>query len=106
MNGAFLGSFGDQPLPAGWRRETAVAVLGGGEFDLTQTEPGPDARLRAIAVFGSIKIRVPAGSRVSMGGTSIFGSRTVQVAQGDGPVLHVGALALFGTVQVEQALTP
>lgn len=106
MNVAFFGSFSDQPLPANWRRETAVALLGGGEFDLAQAEPGPDARLRAIAVFGSIKIRVPPGSRISMGGTSIFGSRKVQVTQRDGPALHVGGLALFGSVNVEEALAP
>ncbi len=101
MNLALLGSFGDQPLAVGWTQETAVAFLGGGEFDLRQAEPGEGARLRAISIFGSIEIRVPHGSQVSMGGASIFGSRKVKAEQGDGPAFQISGWAIFGSIKVE-----
>jgi hypothetical protein len=46
MNLAVLGGFGERPIPPGWTNETAVAILGGGDIDLTQSPPGESARLR------------------------------------------------------------
>lgn len=101
MNLALLGSFSDQPLGAGWTKETAVAFLGGGEFDLRQAEPGEAARLRAVSILGSIEIRVPRGSQVSMSGASIFGSRKVKAEQGEGPAFRISGWAIFGSIKVE-----
>ena len=40
MNVAVFGSFGQRVLASGWSRETAVALLGGGDFDLTGVVSG------------------------------------------------------------------
>lgn len=100
MNLAFLGGFGPAPLEPGWTEQTAVAVLGGGEFDLTDAPPGPDARLRAYAILGGIEIKVPPGTHVRLDGVSILGGREVKVGPGDGPVVHVTAVAVLGGITV------
>ena len=58
MNIVVFGSFGKRMLAPGWTKETAVALAGGGDFDLTGVEPGENARLTAVAVFGGIDIIV------------------------------------------------
>jgi len=100
MNLAVFGGFGKAPPPGGWRRSTAIAVLGGGELDLTRAVPGDGARLTAIAFLGGIDVRVPEGSRVSLTGLSLFGGRDVKVEPGDGPEIHVRAVAVLGGVSV------
>jgi hypothetical protein len=44
MNVAIFGSFGKRLLAPGWKKETAFAALGGGEFDLSDAPPGDHAR--------------------------------------------------------------
>jgi hypothetical protein len=100
MNLAVFGGFGEAPPPDGWRRSTAVAVLGGGELDLTRTTPGHGARLTALAFLGGIDVRVPEGARVSLSGISLFGGRDVKVEPGDGPAIDVRAVAVLGGVSV------
>lgn len=100
MNVAMFGGFGKVPPPPGWRRETAVAVLGGGELDLTRAAPADDARLTAVALLGGIDVKVPEGARVSMSGFSLLGGRDVKVAPGDGPVIRIRAVAVLGGVSV------
>jgi hypothetical protein len=85
MNIAILGGFGKRPLAPGWKRETAFAVLGGGEFDLSDAPGSEGARLNAIAVLGGIKLRVAPGTRVTMSGFSFLGGREALVQPGDGP---------------------
>ena len=79
MNIAIFGSFGRRMLAAGWVQQSALAFLGGGDFDLTGVEPGPGAQLTAIAVFGGIDIIVDEGTQVTMDGFSLFGSREVEI---------------------------
>ena len=100
MNIAVFGSFGERVLASGWSRETAIALLGGGDFDLTGVVPGDNARLTAVAVFGGIDVIVDEGTQVTMSGFSLFGSRVVKVAPGDGPAMKVRAFAFFGGVEV------
>lgn len=100
MNLALFGGFGKRPLAPGWGDETAVAIFGGGEIDLTASPPGPAARLTAVAVFGGIEITVPEGTRVALSGFGIFGGRDVRVVPGDGPELRLRAYAVFGGVEV------
>ncbi len=59
MNGAVFGSFGERMLADGWTRETAFALAGGGDFDLTGVTPGESATLTAIAVFGGVDVTSP-----------------------------------------------
>jgi hypothetical protein len=100
MNVGILGGFSRTPLAPGWRRETALAFLGGGEFDLGAAPPGEGARLTAVAILGGIDVRVPEGTRVAMSGISLLGGREVKVPEGDGPVIRVRGLALLGGISV------
>jgi hypothetical protein len=100
MNVAMFGGFDKAPPPEGWRRSTAIAVLGGGELDLTRAVPGDGARLTAVAVFGGIDVHVPEGARVALSGISLFGGRDVKVEPGDGPEIRVRAVAVLGGVSV------
>ena len=84
MNVALFGGFGKTPLAPGWRRETAIALLGGGDLDLAAAPPADGARLTAIAVFGGIDVRVPAGVRIAMSGLSLAGGPRRQGAAGRG----------------------
>lgn len=49
-NVAIFGSFGKRLLAPGWKKETAFAALGGGEFDLSDAPPAtmPDNRHRHL----------------------------------------------------------
>jgi hypothetical protein len=100
MNVAVFGGFGKAPLAPGWRRETALALLGGGDLDLGATAPAEGARLTAIAVFGGVDVRVPPGTRIAMSGLSLFGGREVKMPAGDGPTIRVRAVAVFGGVTI------
>jgi hypothetical protein len=102
MNVAVFGGFGHRPLGPGWKRETALAVFGGGEFDLSDAPPSEGARLVAIAVFGGISVEVAPGTRVTMHGFSFLGGREAAVVPGDGPELHVTAVAVLGGVSIEE----
>lgn len=101
MNVAVMGSFGKRGLAPGWTRERALAFLGGGEFDLTGVEPGDEAKLTAIALFGSIEVMVDAGTPVTMSGFSLFGSRDVTVRAESGTPIHIRGIAIFGAVDVK-----
>ncbi len=101
MNIVVFGSFGKRVLPKGWTRETTVALLGSGEFDLSGVEPGETPRLTAAAVLGSVKIIVDEGTNIALSGFSLLGSRNVEVAGGDGPTIHVRGIAILGSVNVE-----
>ena len=106
MNVVIFGSFGKRMLAAGWKKETAIALAGGGDFDLTGIEPGENARLTAVAIFGGIDVVVDDNTNVTMGGFSMFGSREVTVSGGDGPTIRVRAFALFGGIDVAPPKQP
>jgi len=100
-NFAILGGFGKMPVASGWTKETAVAVLGGGELDLASAPPGLDARLTAVAIFGGMDILVPPATTVSLSGLSLLGGRDVKVAPGDGPTIAIRAIAVLGGITVK-----
>lgn len=100
MNIVVFGSFKKRVLPAGWTKDTAIAVLGSGDFDLAGVQPGENARLTAAAMLGSITIVVDEGTNVAMGGFSLFGSRQVKVTSGDGPTIQVLGIVVFGSVTI------
>ena len=101
MNVAIFGGFGKRPLAPGWKKETAVAALGGGEFDISDAPPAEESRLTLVAVLGGIRVLVAPGTRVRMHGFSLFGGRDALVPPGEGPDLHVTAVAVFGGVRIE-----
>lgn len=102
MNVAIFGGFGKRPLAPGWKRETALAALGGGEFDITDAPPGEGAQLVAVAILGGIKVQVVPGTKVRMHGVSLLGGREATVRPGDGPELNVTAVAILGGVKIEE----
>jgi hypothetical protein len=102
VNIAIFGGFDKRPFAPGWTKQTAVAVLGGGEIDLTAAPPADGAVLTAVALFGAIEVVAPAGSRVTLSGLSLFGGRSVTVVAGDGPAFAVRAFAVFGGIEVKE----
>jgi hypothetical protein len=106
MNVAVFGGFSKAPFAPGWRRQTALALLGGGELDLGAATPADDARLTAIAVLGGIDVRVPPDARVELSGLSLFGGRDVKVPPGDGPTIRVRAFAILGGVSIQPSEAP
>jgi hypothetical protein len=102
MNVAILGGFGKRPLAPGWKRETAFAALGGGEFDLSEAPANQGGLLTVVAVLGGIKVLVAPGTRVTMHGFSFLGGRDAVVTPGDGPELNVVAVAILGGVRIEE----
>lgn len=84
----------------GWTKETVVSVLGSLKLDLSGSPPAEGARLTVVAVVGSNKIILPRGTRASVSGLSIVGSRNVKIAQGEGPAVSVAVYALFGATTI------
>ena len=101
MNVAVFGSFGRRVLAPGWTHETAVSFFGSGDIDLARVEAGNDPRITAVGIFGGIDIIVDEGSRVTMSGFSLFGSRKTEIVAGAGPSLHISAIAIFGSIKVK-----
>jgi hypothetical protein len=102
VNIAIFGGFGKRPLAPGWKKETAFAALGGGDFDISDAPPTDGSRMTAIAVFGGIRVQVAPGTKVRMHGFSLFGSRAALVKPGDGPELTITAVAILGGVRIEE----
>ncbi len=80
----------------------AYAVLGSAEIDLCRDDLPADLSLRAVAVLGNVEVLVPRGVTVHVRGSSVLGSRDVDVVPGrpGGPVVHLDARAVLGSVQV------
>lgn len=97
----FVTVFGDRrgTVPAGWTKEMIVSLLGDARIDAS-AEAGPGATVTFLGLAGDAIIRVPPGSRVTGGGFSLFGDRTVEVSPGDGPEIVVNAYSVFGDLQV------
>lgn len=87
--------------------QVAVAVFGSVKLDLAQAQlTTMDGELKANAIFGEVKITVPADIEVQVAGTGVFGEfkridkRTNPVASAGRPVLRITGIALFGSVEV------
>jgi hypothetical protein len=102
VNIALFGGFDKRPFGPGWKRETIVAVLGGGDIDLTESPPDGEGLLRVVAFLGGVDITVAPGTSVSLSGMSLFGGRSVNVQEGDGPRIKLNAIAIFGGVDVKE----
>ena len=102
MNVALFGGFDKRPIAPGWKKETLVAVFGGGDVDLTASPPDGEGHLTAVAFLGGIDIAVAPETSVSLSGLSLFGGRTVNVREGSGPRIKLNAIAIFGGVNVKE----
>lgn len=92
----------DAPDGTEYRGGELTAVFGSLDADLTRAKPPPDgARMKATSVLGGVKVRVPAGWRVSVHGTPVLGATVDRTAhRADGPTLDIEAVAVFGNVEV------
>lgn len=83
-----------------------VSVFGGADLDLrdAQLDAG-GASIDVVAVFGGADIIVPEGWDVRCAGLPLFGGFSDKTgagsAGGNGPLLDVGGVALFGGVEVK-----
>jgi len=100
MQLAIFGNTSEAGFAPGWMNETAVAVFGSANLDLTRQSPLSDAALKVAAIFGSAKIIVPPGARVITKGIALFGNSRVKVEHGAGPELQVNFFVLFGQVTI------
>jgi hypothetical protein len=53
-------------------------------------------------LFGDVRLRVSAGTRVTTSGTTLFGDQRADVEAGDGPQFEVRTWSLFGDVKVSE----
>jgi energy-coupling factor transporter transmembrane protein EcfT len=81
------------------------AVFGGGELDLRDANPAPDAQLDVFTAFGGFEIKVPQGWQVDIKGLPIFGgfdNVTAKEQLGpEAPRLTVNATVLFGGLDIK-----
>lgn len=81
------------------------AVFGGGELDLRDAKPAPDARLDVFTAFGGFEIKVPQGWQVDINGLPIFGGfdnvTAKEKLEPDAPRLAVSATVLFGGLEIK-----
>lgn len=87
----------------------ATAVFGGVEIDLTAARIDERATLEAVAVLGSVEVRVPPNWRVELDGPAILGgleNHAAPPADGTAPTLRITATAVLGAVEVKTAALP
>ena len=88
------------------RYHTAVAVMGGGQLDLTEARfAEPETTIQAFTIMGGIEILVPDDITVRVQGFGFMGGFDHK-ATGDGPpgapVVTINGLALMGGVEVKR----
>ncbi len=95
------------PVAAGQGTE-AYAVLGSGLIDLRRADLPTDVRVRAVAVMGSVEVRVPRGVEVHLYGMSLMGSREMHLdpPRPGAPVVHLTSYAVMGAVVVGHGPAP
>ncbi len=93
--------FGDRKtrLSPGWVKETLVSVFGDSTLDAS-ADPGPGPVLTVIGLFAEATVRVPAGARITDGGLSLFGDRSVDVPPGEGAEVRINAYGAFCDLKV------
>ncbi len=104
MQLAIFGNTGEAGFAPKWTDETAVAVFGSANLDLTRQSPMSSAALKVAAIFGSAKIVVPPGARVTTKGFALFGNSQVKVEHGAGPELQINFFVLFGEVKIVEGV--
>ncbi len=90
------------------RDVAAVSVFGHTDLDLRDAVlPGREVRIRAVCVFGDMRITVPPEMHVIDSGWALFGGRefppdTPESASQDAPVLRVSGVSIFGLATVRR----
>jgi hypothetical protein len=90
-------------LADGWWKQTLITIFGGADVD-GSAAPGDGARLTIVAVLGGVRVIVPAGARLKVGGFAFLGGRKVDVhSNPDGPKIRVRAFSVLGGINVSEA---
>lgn len=79
-----------------------VAVFGGGDLDLSAVKTkAKEVELDLVAVFGGLRVRIPAEWKVTSEGVGILGGFSVETGKSSGNVLvHLKGAAILGGVEV------
>ncbi|BBA97218.1 hypothetical protein RVR_2859 [Actinacidiphila reveromycinica] len=89
------------------RSITALCLWGGGVIDLSEARfTGPETRVRAYALWGGMRVVVPADAEVYVGGVGLlglFGRRASGPGAVGAPRIRVQGLAMWGAVTVKRA---
>lgn len=97
---SLLGDVTENALSAGWTDEQIVVLVGNVRMDLRERHPGEGAILRVFHLMGDVRLRVSAGTRVIISGTTLLGDQRLDVEAGEGPEFEVRAWGLFGDVRI------
>lgn len=90
----------DCPVAPG-QRVQAHAILGTARVDLRRDDLPAQVHVTATAVLGEVEVLVPHGVAVHLSGLSVLGERSIKITGGAGPVVHLDAYAVLGTVTVK-----
>ncbi|ASU86081.1 DUF1707 domain-containing protein [Nocardiopsis gilva YIM 90087] len=106
-SGPITAFFGDVRRSGRWvlrTEEYVVAVGGNADVDLREALMMRNrVQVNAFSLFGRVRIRVPEGIDVRMGGRAFLGRRTSSARppeESDAPVLEIAGFSLFGSVSV------
>lgn len=80
-----------------------TAVFGGVDLDLRAAIIKEDVVIDANVIFGGVDLYVPAGVRVKVAGTPVFGgvSNAADTASGECPTIYVNATCIFGGMDIK-----
>lgn len=78
-----------------------IAAFGGVDLDLRDAVLAPVTEIQCYAVFGGIDLIVPPELRVQVEGIGILGGFSGHHSEGDGPLVRITGVAMFGGVSVE-----
>jgi predicted membrane protein len=101
MQLTLFGDTTESGLPSGWTKETIVVGFGDVRLDLSKRPPGPDAHLTVFRLFGDVRITVPRGSAIQVGGVTLFGDRRVNADSGQDQVVRINISGVVGDVVIE-----
>jgi predicted membrane protein len=86
------------------QRTVVVTVAGNTELDLTEAQVPPDATLTQVALFGGVRLVVPAEIHVAVRSVSLVGNAGLGIADDEGTkVITVRRYGVFGGVHVVRA---
>lgn len=89
----------------GWHDEDVITLFSNVTVDLRNSPPRDNAVMTVLVLFANATVIVPAGTRVSISGFSLFGGRAVDLRSApSGPRLRLNLSALFGQIKVIEAL--
>ena len=105
-----LGVLGSGSQRGRWqvaKRTTLVSCLGGCEVDLgSAILTHPEVTLRAFALLGGVRVTVPHGVNVTVGGSNLLGSTNVRIDRSGpapapgAPTVRVRTFTLLGSIDV------